>query len=40
MKIKPIERKSLIQKVVDNILFNIEDGTLKPGDKLDSQCEL
>ena len=27
MEIEAIERKSLVQKVVDNILVNIKDGT-------------
>ena len=40
MEIEAIERKSLVQKVVDNILVNIKDGTLKPGDKLDPQRKL
>ena len=40
MKISPIKDKSIVQRVIDSILVNIEDGTIKPGEKIESQREL
>jgi GntR family transcriptional regulator, transcriptional repressor for pyruvate dehydrogenase complex len=34
---KPVEGKSLVKAVIDEIIYQIEQGSLKPGDKLDSQ---
>ncbi|MCL5070427.1 MAG: FadR family transcriptional regulator [Actinobacteria bacterium] len=34
---KPVKGKSLVKAVIDEIIYQIEQGNLKPGDKLDSQ---
>ncbi|MGM0365106.1 MAG: FadR/GntR family transcriptional regulator [Actinomycetota bacterium] len=38
--IKPEKNKSLVQAVIDEIIYQIKKGELKPGDKIDSQREL
>jgi GntR family transcriptional regulator, transcriptional repressor for pyruvate dehydrogenase complex len=40
MIMKPVEGKSLVKAVIDEIIYQIEQGSLKPGDKLDSQRDL
>jgi GntR family transcriptional regulator, transcriptional repressor for pyruvate dehydrogenase complex len=40
MLLKPVERSSLVQSVVDQLLNLIKDGTLAPGDRLPSEREL
>ena len=37
MELKPLKSKSLVQAVIDEIISQIKNGDLKPGDKLDSQ---
>jgi len=38
--IKPEKNKSLVQAVIDEVIYQIKKGELKPGDKIDSQREL
>jgi GntR family transcriptional regulator, transcriptional repressor for pyruvate dehydrogenase complex len=40
MNIKPVQNKSLVSAVIDEIINQIQIGNLKPGDKLDSQSIL
>jgi DNA-binding transcriptional regulator YhcF (GntR family) len=40
MNLKPVKSKSLVQAVIDEIVFQIKAGYLKPGDKIDSQNDL
>jgi GntR family transcriptional regulator, transcriptional repressor for pyruvate dehydrogenase complex len=40
MNLKPVKSKSLVQAVIDELIFQIKSGYLKPGDKIDSQNEL
>ena len=37
---KTNDNKSLVQAVIDEIVYRIKKGELKPGDKIDSQREL
>lgn len=37
MSIKPVESKSLVEAAIEEIIYQIEQGYLKVGDKLDSQ---
>jgi len=38
--LKPVKSKSVVQAVIDEIIFQIKKGELKPGDKIHSQREL
>lgn len=40
MDLKPVKSKSLVQAVIDELLLQIENGSLKTGDKISSQREL
>jgi GntR family transcriptional regulator, transcriptional repressor for pyruvate dehydrogenase complex len=40
MELKPLENKSLVNYIVDNILVQVKNGKLKPGEKIESQRDL